>query len=401
MYALLVAGLIASSTHVRPAPGSSPPALSERAAFVTTLGRDTVVVESVTRNGGHVDGYIVVRVPGTVLCHYSADVGKDGTVTHTVLEVKPLGTSEVHDQRVSMDFDGGDVRVTADAPSGAQSATRKVAKDGFPFFMTGFGSSYGLYSSLGMYELFLPRVLSGAKDTTMVSSIDMATARTGTRQFVRRSPTLVNVDYFGVGWTELTVDADGHITSADATKATTEKTQTKRTDFLDVEKLAKGFAAADRAGKGIGTASPNQVAKGSIGGTPVVVTFGSPKKRGRDILGNVVAYDRVWRTGANEATTIAFARDVAIGGQAVPAGTYSLWTIPGHDGTVQLIVNRQHGQWGTDYDAAQDLVHVPMHVATASTPREDFGIDVPGTGNTADLRMSWDTFVWTAPITVK
>jgi hypothetical protein len=400
MYALLVAWLVASSTLARPAHDTTMMAPNERAAFVTTLGLDTVVVESVTRSDTHVDGYIVVRIPGTVLCHYTADLGKDGTVTHTVLDVKPLGTSDIHAQRVTMDFDGADVHITSDAPGGQQSGTRQFSKGGFPFFMTGFGSSYGLYSSLGLYELFLPRVLSGANDSTSVHSIDMATARTGARTFVRRSPSLVDVDYFGVGWTQLTVDADAHITSADANR-TTEKTQSHRTDFLDVERMAKAFAAADHAGKGIGAASANKVEKGSIGGTPVVVAFSSPRKRGRDILGNVVQYDQVWRTGANEATTISFARDVAIGGQAVPAGTYSLWTIPARDGTVQLIVNRQHGQWGTDYDSAQDLLHVPMHVATASTAREDFGIDVTGTDKAGDLRISWDTFVWTAPITVK
>jgi hypothetical protein len=390
MHALLVAWLIALAT-------TPPP---QRAAFVTTLGRDTVVVESYTRTDKHVDGYIVVRVPGTVLCHYAVDLAKDGSVTHTDLDIKPLGTSEVHGGRVSLDFSNGEVHVTGDTPSGSQSATHDFKAGGFPFFMTGFGSSYGLYSSLGMYELFLPRVLSAAKDTTSVQSIDIASARPVTRQFVRHSPTQVDVDYFGIGWTQLTLDANAQITSANADR-TTEKVQSQRTDYIDVERLAKTFAAADHAGKGLGVASPNKVAKGSIGGTPVTVTFGSPQKRGRDILGNVVKYDRVWRTGANEATTIAFARDVAVGGQAVPAGTYSLWTMPAKDGTVQLIVNRQHGQWGTDYDSSQDLTHVPMHVATAATPREDFGIDMTGTDTAAELRMSWDTFVWTVPITVK
>jgi hypothetical protein len=396
MYALLVASLIAWNAPAGAPHETALPAPNERAAFVTTLGRDTVVVESITRTDSHVDGYIVVRVPGTVLCHYSADLGKDGTVTHTVLDIKPLGTSDVHAQRVTMDFDGTSVRITSDAPTGQQSVTRDFSKGGFPFFMTGFGSSYGLYSSLGMYELFLPRVLSGTTDTTSVHSIDMATARLGARKFVRRSPSVVDVDYFGVGWTKLTVDADGHIMSADADR-TTEKTVSHRTEFVDVERMAKTFADADRGGKGIGAASASKVEKGSIAGTPVVVTFSSPQKRGRDILGNVVQYDQVWRTGANEATTISFARDVAISGKAVPAGTYSLWTIPARDGTVQLIVNRQHGQWGTDYDPAQDLFHVPMQVTTASTPREDFNIGVTGT----DLRISWDTFVWTAPITAQ
>jgi hypothetical protein len=392
MNAFLVAWLIASSTPVAPP--------SERAAFVTTLGRDTVVVESITRSDSHLDGYIVVRIPGTVLCHYSADVAKDGTVTHTSLDIKPLAASDVHAEHVSMDFDGELVHITADAPQMPATATLPFEKSGFPFFMTGFNSSYGLYSALGMYELFLPRVPSAANDTVTVKSIDIATGQRVVRQFVRRSPTQVDADFFGIGWTQLALDADGHIASADAIH-TTEKTKTQRIDFLDVERLAKTFAAADKAGKGLGVASPNKVFKGSLGGSPVVVMFGSPKKRDRTILGNVVGYDHVWRTGANEATTIAFAHDVAIGGQAVPAGTYSLWTIPAHDGTVQLIVNKQHGQWGTDYESDQDLVHVPMHVETAATPQEDFNIDMTGSGDAGQLRMSWDTFVWTAPITTK
>lgn len=401
MYALVVAWLIAPSAGARPAHDSIAPAPNERAAFVTTLGRDTVVVESITRSDTHVDGYIVVRIPGTVLCHYSADLGKDGTVTHTMLDVKPMGTSDVQSQHVTMDFDGTAARVTADAPNGQQqNAVRAFAKGGFPFYMTGFGSSYGLYSSLGMYELFLPRVVAGAKDTTGVNSIDMGTARTGTRAFVRRSPTSIDVDYFGVGWTQLTVDGDGHITAVDADR-TTEKTLSHRTDFINVERMAKTFASADHDHKGLGAASPNKIAKGSIGGQAVVVTFGSPQKRGRQILGGVVQYDRVWRTGANEATNIIFAHNVAIGGNAVPAGTYSLWTIPAKDGTVQLIVNRQHGQWGTDYDPEQDMFKIPLQVATAPSPREDFAIDLTGSGNTGALRISWDTFVWTAPITAK
>jgi hypothetical protein len=390
LYQLLVSVLIASGTPARP---PAPP--SVRASFVTTLGRDTVVIESYTRTDRHVDGDIVVRIPGT-------DLGKDGSVTHTDLEIKPLAAPpDVRGGHVTMDFANGEVRITGDTPTGPKTVTNPFGAGGFPFFMTGFGSSYGLYSSLGLYELFLPRVLSAATDTTTVHSIDIASTHSGTRQFVRHSPTQVDVDYFGIGWTQLTLDADGHITGANATKQTTERTESHRTDYLDAERMAKAYAAADKAGHGIGVASPNKVAQGSIGGTPVVVKFGSPKKRGRDILGNVVRYDQVWRTGANEATTISFARDVAIAGKAVPAGTYSLWTIPAHDGTVQLIVNRQNGQWGTDYDSAQDLIHVPMHTETAATPAEDFTIGVTGTGNADELRMSWDTFVWTVSITAK
>jgi hypothetical protein len=78
-----------------------------------------------------------------------------------------------------------------------------------------------------------------------------------------------------------------------------------------------------------------------------------------------------------------------------------LWTIPKADGTVQLIINRQHGQWGTDYDSAQDLVRMPMKSSTAPSPQESFAIDISGSGNDGELRLSWDTFVWSIPLSVK
>jgi hypothetical protein len=68
---------------------------------------------------------------------------------------------------------------------------------------------------------------------------------------------------------------------------------------------------------------------------------------------------------------------------------------------VQLIVNRQSGQWGTSYDPAKDLVRVPMQVRTATAPQEDFTIALIGSGNARELRMAWDTFVWSVPLAVK
>ena len=83
---------------------------------------------------------------------------------------------------------------------------------------------------------------------------------------------------------------------------------------------------------------------------------------------------------------------------ALPAGAYSLWTIPHRDG-VELVINRQHGQWGTDHDAAQDLAHVAMHVDSVPTPREAFAITMDGNDGGRTMRIAWDTFVWSVPIT--
>jgi hypothetical protein len=372
----------------------------DRGSFISTLGRDTVAVESVTLTGNRVTGDIVVRVPNTVRLHYDVELRPDGSVARSTLDTDPMGAKNMAARRLVLDFDADSMHATIDSAGQKRRVARAMQKGVVPTFMTGFGSSYGLYSSMGLYEALLQRRRPSPSDTLTVPAVDIATGAVSKRKFVARSATDVDVDYFGILWTHLTVDANGRITAADA-RETTEQLETHRTELVDAGAMAKAFASRDQSGKGLGVASPNQIEKGTIGGQPIVVTYGSPRRRGRTILGAVVAYDRVWRTGANEATVLAFDKDITIGGAPVPAGAYSLWTIPKADGTVQLVINRQHGQWGTDYNPAQDLVRMPMKSSTAPSPQENFAINISGTGNAGELRMSWDAFVWSVPITVK
>ncbi|MGE5727488.1 MAG: DUF2911 domain-containing protein, partial [Gemmatimonas sp.] len=353
--------------------------IDDMGSFITTLGRDTVAVEKVSRAGNHITGDILVRVPATMRLHYDVEVPADGSIARTLYESNALGAKNLAGRRLTLVFDGDSVRATIDSAGQKRNVARPIAKGTVPLLMTGIGASYGLYSSMGLYELQLSRARPSGSDTLVVPAIDIANGAMQTRRFLSRSATRVDVDYFGIEWTHLTVDASGSITAADA-RATTEQTETQRTTSVDIDAMAKSFASADRAGRGVGAASPNVIAKGMIGGGQVVATFGSPRRRGRTILGAVVPYDKVWRTGANEATVIAFDHDLVIGGAPVPAGAYSLWTIPKPDGTVYLIVNRQHGQWGTNYDAAQDLVRVLMKSSSAQSPQEDFAIDISGSG---------------------
>ena len=379
---------------------ATPASATDKTSFITTLGRDTVVVESVVRTGDRVTGDIVVRVPGTVHLHYEITLRADGSVARATLDQDPMGTANISVTHVVIDFGADSVRTTIDA-NGQESRAAHAMEDGIaPTLMTGFDASYGLYSSMGLYELLLARAKPAVNDTLTFPGIDLVSGRILQRQFVARTTTMIDVDYFGVLWTHLTVDATGRITAADA-RNTTEKTLTQRVPYVDAGAVAKSFAAADRSGNGIGIASPNLIAKGTIGGHTVTVTYGSPRRRGRTILGNVIVYDRVWRTGANAATTIAFDAPMTIGDSTLPAGTYSLYSLPKADGTVQLIVNAQHGQWGTDYDRAKDIAYIPMRVSAAPSPQEDFAISITGSGNRGELRVSWDTFVWRVPIAVK
>ena len=128
-------------------------------------------------------------------------------------------------------------------------------------------------------------------------------------------------------------------------------------------------------------------------GKSVSIQYSRPSMRGRKIFGGLVPYDEVWRTGANAATSLKTDVALSIGGASVPAGSYTLYTLPGANGW-KLIINKQTGQWGTEYDKAQDLARVDMKVGQRSTPLEEFTISFDKTGgNSATLKLEWDTTV--------
>jgi hypothetical protein len=105
-------------------------------------------------------------------------------------------------------------------------------------------------------------------------------------------------------------------------------------------------------------ASQKQVVTQTVGFTDITITYSRPGVRGRQVWGGLVPYGTVWRTGANEATTISFSDDVTINGKPLPKGTYSLHTIPGKDEWT-IIFNKVANQWGSfTYDAAQDALRV-------------------------------------------
>jgi hypothetical protein len=106
--------------------------------------------------------------------------------------------------------------------------------------------------------------------------------------------------------------------------------------------------------------SPNATVSQTVGVTEVRLAYGRPSARGRDIFGGLVPYGEIWRTGANEATTISFSDDVRVEGQPLEAGRYSLFTVPGRDSWT-VIFNRQADQWGAfNHDESQDALRVEV-----------------------------------------
>lgn len=137
--------------------------------------------------------------------------------------------------------------------------------------------------------------------------------------------------------------------------------------------------------------SPPASVSAKIDGADVKLDYSQPAMNGREIWGKLVPYDKEWRTGANEATTITFSQPMVVGGTDVPAGAYTLWTVPKADGSAKLVINKQTGQWGTNYDNKQDLVRVDLKKTDLPQPVERFTMAVePTASGGGQLKMSWD-----------
>lgn len=145
-------------------------------------------------------------------------------------------------------------------------------------------------------------------------------------------------------------------------------------------------------------ASPAATVKQTIGLTDMTITYSRPGVKGRQIWGALVPYDKVWRTGANEATTIAFTDDVTIDGKPLPKGTYSLHTIPGHSEWT-IVFNTVANQWGSfNYDQAKDALRVTAK-PHGDEMHELLTFDVPRVSpDSATVEIKWEKLA--VPFTV-
>jgi hypothetical protein len=164
--------------------------------------------------------------------------------------------------------------------------------------------------------------------------------------------------------------------------------------------LASSLGFAQMGGKN--RPSPPASATCDLGnGKTIKTDYSSPRMKGRKIYGDLVPYGEVWRTGANEATTFVTTADLDVGGRNVPAGSYTIFTVPNSDKWT-LIINKKTGEWGIPYKYESDeLARADMSVSKLPSPVEDFTISYDKSGNGCTMNIDWDTTRASVKITAR
>ena len=385
---LVVAFAVLSGCATTPTP-STPAPLAETGAFVTVLGDDTLAVERFTRTTNGMEATVALRAPRTTLISYRLDLDDAGGLEHYDATVSQPLTGEVL-RRTSAEPVGDSLRVTV-AETMGETTVRTVpgAARPLPF----------IDMVHWPFELMVARAVEagGPLDQPLFTergvvafTSDVAPGGTVTVRHPFRGPMSVDAD------------ADGRLLMLDA-GATTRKLVVRRVADVDVEAAATRYAEQDAAGRSVGDLSGRGETVATIAGATIAVDYGQPQMRGREIWGALVPWGELWRTGANRATHLTTDRALVLdpdgAALAVPAGEYTLYSIPEAEGGL-LIVNRQTGQGGTTYEATRDLGRVPLTRSSLTEAVEVFTIGVEAEGRGGRLALRWASDAFSVPFAV-
>lgn len=382
--------------------GPSQPA--ERYGFIARLGNDTISLESVVRRGNMLTSDAVDRFPRVRQRHTEISLAPDGGIRRLVMDiVTPSEPGDQRERHVVADVTADSVLMTKRDAAGSK---RWALSHGREPVVAHVPQMYSLYEVYFGAALARPSATtSAAADTVRLRQfyIDREFDRFPLgHATVRRLPhTKAEVwhDWLsGVG--EAVLDSNHRLLRYSGARTTYKVDVIRLSDPPNVAAVGAKFAALETRNGRVAQLSVRDTTRASIGNAAFTVDYGRPLARGRQLLGDVVPYDYVWRTGANAATQFTTSAPITLAGITVPAGTYTLWTVPRVKGA-DLIVNKQSGQWGTEYDGARDLGMARMRTETPSEPVERFTISIVGAdARHGTLAMEWGPFRWTAPIVV-
>jgi hypothetical protein len=366
--------------------------------FVTMLGSDTLQIERYTRDGDKLEGDILRRSPRVQVMHYVADMSRGGFKGISVSS-RRYGADPATSALLSIVSIFGDSTVRLDVMRNGRPDTTISGIRPYKDKRRPVPALPGSPASVGLYEQILSLVPAARRDSvtfalaTMPQPTTITVARRG-----RDSATFTSS--FFPGWTEVAIlDATGRIQSLDA-GLTTVRTFARRSADIDLDAAAKAWTAYEIAHGAMGQMSAPDTLRSTMGIANIEIAYSRPLKRNRAIFGSLVPWNQVWRTGANAATQLTTSADLVIGNAAVPAGKYTLWSLPTPTGT-KLIINSQTGQWGTDYDMSKDFARVDLIQTMLTKPVEEFTFSIVPQGTAGILKFAWDDREFSVPVRLK
>lgn len=359
------------------------PAVAQDAHIVYRLGKDTSAIEQYTRTSNRLTGETVSRAGQAVVrTQYEVTLDKGRPTSAVVRRRQADGTPIANapmEARFTYRADSALVQLVW------QDSTQRrafAAANAFPQFGTFVYGPMEVLAALG----------AGKRDS--LASIGIAGGvgyigleMVGDALRIRASG--------GAYPMLLKFDKDGRLQSTDGSFTTNKALGTRVNGKVDIAAIAATM-------KPTGVLSPRVTAYAAFQQGPITINYGSPAVRGRTVWGGtLIPFDSIWRTGANEATHLATSKTIQLGDMILAPGVYTLWTQHTRTGT-SLIVNRQVGQWGTVYNAANDIGRVAMELKDAPSFAEDLTITLrPQPQGRGLIEIAWGDKVASAGFTLR
>ncbi len=359
-------------------------------AYVTTLGSDTLRVETFDRTADRLEGQLIERNPVTRLVRYSATLDADGRITHFEADesTPPENPQGPEPRNWVVDVTDDVATVTVEAGPGAETIEVPVGAGAIPSLGRGVFAMY-------VFDQAMRQARAAGAAEHPVELVRPGSTEPNANSVSTVAGDTVAMVTFGMPF--LAWPGQAGTLAGTSGRETTFQAETRRGPAIDVTALASEFAARDARGEGLGVPSPAATVQASVGGAAIEIRYAQPAKRGRDIWGGLVPYGEVWRTGANAATQLTTTGDLRLGDLELPTGAYTLWSTYSPD-SATLIVNAQTGQWGTMYDGAQDFGQTALSPSPHPAPQERFTISVEETGDGAMLHLDWDQMRYSVTI---
>jgi len=357
-------------------------ARAQDGSIIYRLGHDTVAIETFTRSPSQFKGEMISRA-GTAIARVQYELAlANGRVTSAVIRRRQADGSPVPNNPTEVRF-----------TFRPDSAKREIVwRDSTQTQM--FAAANAL-PVLPVYA-YAPLELVYASGTRRDSIVTVPLAGTALGFTGLQTAGGDTLRIRGGVYPMLTrFDRDGRLVYTDGIYTTNKAIGTRIGGSVNIDAVARMM-------KPTGVLSPRATAYAGFGRGPIFINYGRPAVRERSVWGGVlVPFDTIWRTGANEATHLATSKTIVLGDMTLAPGLYTLWTQHTRNGTY-LIVNRQVGQWGTDYNPAQDIGRVKMDFARTPEHVEDFTITIRAMGATRGaIDFAWGDSVATATFTVR